>query len=954
MGLRQNVTWTAATRTAWGKTRPDDGSWLPLPVHLEDTAAVAGWLWDHWLPPITRARIAAAVGGDADAARALYLWAAGVHDVAKLAPAFAGKARDVGMSSLVDAMERAGLPCPFVPRDDRAHHGIMGHVAVQDWLIRTRGLNRRAAESVAVLIGGHHGVPPAKNLLLKVRTNYDPRRRSPGWGEPAWAAARDNVLEVMACRTGADQAFAALPPDGLPLPAQVDLSAAVTVADWLASDSGRFPYEGLDDPESRRAEGVASITLPPPWQPALAPGQDSPEALLASRFPHLAGVSVHPFQRAMIQAALDAAEPPIIVGEAPTGGGKTEASLLAAEILAARFGCGGTMVALPTMATSDAMFARVKGWLSALPAEHDVSVHLAHSKAALNEDFTSLAHSSRSRFAQVYDDAGSARTAGGPVVDSWLRGRKKGLLADHVIGTIDQVLMGALQSKHLALRHLGLSGKVVIVDEVHAADDYMRSYWCRALDWLGAYGTPVVLLSATLPSAQRRELVEAYVRGRRGRAGLRTPVPFPEAPGYPCLTAGGSHVTAVAVEQASRHVAVHVGLLPDDHLIGTVLEATRDGGCVAVIRNTVGRAQDTFSALRAHLGDDIVLLHSRFIGPDRAALERGLLARLGSPRSGATRPRRLVVVGTQVLEQSLDVDFDLMISDIAPVDLLLQRLGRVHRHHRPDGERPPGMRSPRLLITGLNLDAGAGQAPQFDRGCTAVYGDYRLLCATAVLLPHFAGKPVRSPADVPRMVEAAYAEDGPAPPGWEARWEAARTAHERKVEEARGKAEVFQIEDPRQRRSLVDWLPVPVSAEGDELERQGRAQVRDTEDSLEVVLVRIGDDELPHVMPGGHRLAGEVLPSQLGPREAAVAKAAAACTVRLPRTLTHPGVIDQVIAELEGIRGFEGWRDDPWLGGQLILPLDSSLAAHVAGHHVRYDPKLGLLVEADDATKEDM
>lgn len=953
MELKEDVTWAASTRVAWGKTRPDDGAWLPLTAHLEDTAAVAERLWDGWLAPITRSRIAAALGGDMAAARALFIWLAGVHDVAKLAPAFAGKARDVGMPGLVDAMERAGLRCPTVARDDYAHHGVMGHVTVRDWLMRTRSLNRNAAESLAVVIGGHHGVPATDEALRRLEIKGDTRRGPGGWGDQAWSAARDNVLEVMAARTGVAKALALLPEKGLPLPVQVDLSAAVTVADWLASDTDRFPYDGLEAPDQRRAEGIASITLPPPWTPPLAPADQTPEALLIARFPHLEGVQIHPFQEAMIRAALDATEPQIIVGEAPTGGGKTEGALLAAEILASQFGCGGTMVALPTMATSDAMFTRVNHWLETLPADDKVSVYLAHSKAALNEDFSALTSRSRNSFDEVYDDDESSRAKGGPVVDSWLRGRKRGLLADHVIGTIDQVLMGALQSKHLSLRHLALSSKVVIVDEVHAADDYMRSYLCRALDWLGAYGTPVVLLSATLPSAQRRELVEAYTRGRLGRAGKRTPIEVPDAPSYPCLTIGGSQVSSVAVAAPQKNVNVAIDTLPDEHVVDTVVDATRNGGCVAVIRNTVGRAQDTFRELQRHLGDEVVLLHSRFIGPDRASLERDVRQRLGSPRSGAVRPHRLVVVGTQVLEQSLDVDFDLMVSDIAPIDLLLQRLGRVHRHDRPHA-RPAGMQTPKLLITGLSFDGEDGSAPQFDRGCIAVYGDYRLLRATAVLLPHFAGLAISSPADVPRLVEQAYADDAPAPPGWEARWDMARTAHELKVADAKSKASTFQIEDPRRRLSLVNWLPTPVQAESDELERQGKAQVRDSEDSLEVVLVCLCDDGLTRVMPGAHELSDAVLPSQLGWGEAAVAKAAATCTVRLPRALTHPGVIDDVIDEIEGTRGFEGWRDDPWLGGQLILPLDESLTTHVAGHLVTYDRQLGLLVEAGGSTKEDM
>lgn len=945
--------WSASVASAWGKTRPDDGAWLPLVVHLEDALAVAELLWDRWLSPITKNRIVLAVGGDETAARSLFVWATAVHDVAKLAPAFAGKARDVGMAWLLDDMVRAGLCCPVVPRDEYAHHGVMGQVVVQNWLEAKHGLTNEAAESVAVLIGGHHGIPPASSDLQRTMGKFR-ARHSDGWGDANWAAARENVLEVMAERTGLTKALELLPPDGLPITVQVDLSAAVTVADWLASDTERFPYEGLEAPEDRRAEGLASITLPPPWRPRIDLDDVDPQALLHTRFPHLEDREIRPFQLAMVQAALSAPEPCLIIAEAPTGAGKTEGAFLTAEVLGARFGCGGTMIALPTMATSDGMFGRVLEWLGSLRAHDDVSVFLAHSKAGLNEDYSALTAKSFRRTTGVYD-GDTAAPKGGPVVDRWLRGRKRGLLAGHVVSTIDQVLMGALQSKHLALRHLALTSKVVVIDEVHAADDYMRSYLCRALDWLGAYGVPVVLLSATLPSEQRQALVEAYVRGRRGRAGGRLPVEVPPAPSYPCLTVASTTVTAIAIDADTRSSVVQVEALPDEAVVTTVLEAVRDGGCVAVIRNTVGRAQATFAELRAALGEEVVLLHSRFIGPDRAALERDLRARLGPPHQAAERPRRLVVVGTQVLEQSLDVDFDLLISDIAPIDLVLQRLGRVHRHDRPAEDRPPNLRTPRLLITGITDigDTSTGGPPSFDRGCVSVYGDYRLLRAVAVLLPHLAGQPIESPSDVPGLVERAYSPTGDMPPGWDARWQHAEAAHDRQVAEARRKAQDFQIKEPRWVRSLVGWLTTPVSAESDELERQGRAQVRDAEDSLEVVLVTTGDDGLARVMNGEHTHAGAVIPLLPGLADTRVTKAAAACTVRLPRSLTHPGVIDAVIEELEGIRGFEGWRDDPWLGGQLVLPLDHALTAHVTGHLVTYDRTLGLLVEVEESSKEE-
>lgn len=942
--------WSDNAWSVWGKTHRDSGAWLPLVVHLEDTAAVAEHLWDTWLPPIVRRRISAALGGEDALGRALLTWLGATHDVAKAAPAFAVKARAVGMDHLLGAMARHGLTCGNVPRDEQYHHGVMGQLTVQEWLTERFGLERPLATSVAVVVGGHHGIPPTTGALQAIGPSGPRRTPSYGWGGQAWVDVRTEILDTMGRRFGVAEVVKAMTvhsPKGLPVTVQVDLSAALIVADWLASDDQRFPYAGLDDRTTRLAEALAAIDLPPPWRPAEVASGDIGD-MFAARFPHLAGRSPRPAQLALARACLAIEDAPLLILEASMGGGKTEAAELAAEVLAAKFGAGGTFIALPTMATSDAMFARVLAWLRVLPGETDASVHLAHSKAGLNEDYAALVKASRARFNAVYDEDDDGRGAA-PIVASWLQGRKRGVLADHVIGTIDQVLFGGLQTRHLALRHLALSGKVVVVDEVHAADDYMRAYLCTVLEWLGAYGTPVVLLSATLPPAQRRQLVAAYVGGRRGsRSAADVLVPDPTT--YPCLTVATDEVRTIPIEETAAPVSVSLALIPDDLgvLVGRLQEELAEGGCVAVIRNTVGRAQATYEALHAVFGDDVVLVHSRFIGPDRMRLEASLRARLGPGDSGVERPHRLVVVGTQVLEQSLDIDVDLMVSDIAPADLILQRIGRLHRHQR---RRPPCLSRPRLLITGMSW-ADRDQVPVFDPGCTSVYGAYRLLRAAHVLRPHLAGTPIVLPADIPRMVAAAYDDDVTPPPAMAEAWQVARRTHDHEVSESLGRAGTFRIKPVVDTKRLVDWLTTPVPAESDDMERQGRAQVRDTEDSLEVVLAYRGEDGLLHVMPGQHPYADAVLPIVLDPHDHGAPRAAAACTVRLPRSLSGPGLINRVIAELEDAPGIAGWQQNPWLCGQLVLALGPDLEAQLAGHLVRYDRRLGLIVQSQRNTKE--
>ncbi|GAB79426.1 CRISPR-associated endonuclease/helicase Cas3 [Austwickia chelonae] len=950
--------WSDSALSLWGKLSREEGLSLPLVTHLEDAAAVAGHLWDHWLPDIVKLRVQAELQGDARLARSLVMWLAGVHDLGKAAPAFVGKARPAGADHVIRHIESHGLLCPEVPRDDYAHHGVMGQVLLEEWLLKRHPSRRDSVRSLAVVIGGHHGMPPTAETLQAVRANRLPRRQSRAWGDAAWDAVRAEILTGMAARHDLDEVFAALPSSGLPVPVQVDLSAVVIIADWFASDESRFPYVTLEGGDARRAEALAELVLPPPWSPAL-PDLGDPEKLMQQRFPHLAAYPIRPMQRAVIAAAAAAEEAPLIVVEAAMGQGKTEAALQAAEILAARFGCGGVFVALPTMATSDAMFTRVLTWLRHLPGGVDTSVFLAHSKSGLNDDYRELLRDRYARFAEVYDEHGSGRPARDtgsltPVADAWLQGRKRGVLANHVIGTIDQVLFGGLQSKHLALRHLALSGKVVVVDEVHAADVYMRSFLCLVLDWLGAYEVPVVLLSATLPSAQRRQLVEAYVRGRHGRAlGRSAAIEFPAPATYPCLTVATRSVATVAVEDGSASMRVGLSSLPDDKLVDVLRDELVDGGCAAVIHDTVGRAQETYAALSAEFGADVHLVHSRFIGPDRMRLEKQIRSMLGPPGGAAGRPQRCIVVGTQVLEQSLDVDFDVMISDIAPIDLVLQRAGRLHRHRRPERDRPPGLRRPRLLLAGVEGFGEGDGPPSFDRGCVAVYGEYRLLRSMAVLAPYLDGaRQVSLPEDIPVLVGAGYDDDVPPPTGWSPKWEKARSDDEARHAASVAKAPVFQVKPARSERFLASWSASPVRAEGDDLDRCGRGQVRDSEDSLEVVLLCRGDDGLLHLLPGLPECSGAALPGVLGRSDDLVARVAASCTVRLPRAVVHPGVIDQAISELEQVPEVAGWQDNRWLSGQLVLPLDASLRASLCGASIRYDRVLGLLVSSKNSDRK--
>ncbi len=375
-------------------------------------------------------------------------------------------------------------------------------------------------------------------------------------------------------------------------------------------------------------------------------------------------------------------------------------------------------------------------WLRHLPdaqiGRGDRDVRLAHGKAALNPEYDRL------RFASL--PSGIAEDAGGADigVHAWLAGPKRTLLSSFVVGTIDQLLFAALRSKHLALRHLGLAGKVVVIDEAHAYDVYMGRFLDRALEWLGAYRVPVVVLSATLPAHRRAELMAAYDHGRLGPPPRPTwrdrgkPVVDPYAAlrgdlRYPLVTVSSADrgATATSCADSGRGVEVRLRRLDDDlQILAELLrERLADGGCALVVRNTVARVQETAAALRAALGPDIPVsvAHSRFMAVDRAAKDRWLRDTFGPPGS-SSRPRRHVVVASQVAEQSLDIDFDLLVTDLAPVDLVLQRIGRLHRH--PRGDRPARLATPTCWITGADWTR---EPPQPVAGSRRVYQPAMLL-----------------------------------------------------------------------------------------------------------------------------------------------------------------------------------------------------------------------------------
>lgn len=952
---------SAEARSVWAKHDRETDGWLPLWRHMADSGAVAALLWDRWLPRQVRRVIADGLPGGDEEARRLAAWLATAHDIGKATPAFACQ-----VESLADRMRLTGLDMPQrrqFPDRKLAPHGLAGQVLLQEWLIERYDWPKSATLPFTVIAGGHHGVPPTASDLREL-TSHRELLRTPECAS-LWRGVQRELLDGCARVCGVEGLLTGWQKVKLTQPAQVLLTGMVIVADWIASNPDLFPYfpeEEHRSGEERVAAAWRGLALPEPWR-AREPTGD-PAAIFSSRFRLPPGARVRPIQERAVEAARRLPAPGLMIIEAPMGEGKTEAALAVAEIFAARSGAGGCFLALPTMATSNAMFPRLLDWLRGVFAEpagnEPHSVLLAHSKAALNDDFAGLVRAGRRVARGIESDGGRDEwrhradrrlSSAELIAHQWLRGRKKGMLSSFVVGTIDQLLFMGLKSRHLALRHLALAGKVVVIDEAHAYDTYMNSYLDRALSWLGAYGVPVVVLSATLPAVRRRELAAAYAGMAAGEAGLAG---LAETDDYPLLTVvpPGGPAAIEAIDPSSRKVEVRLERLDDDlpELGDRLALELAGGGCALVVRNTVDRVLQTASYLRERFGHEhVTVAHARFLDPDRANKDADLLARFGPPDKGADRPAGVhIVVASQVAEQSLDIDFDLLVSDLCPIDLLLQRMGRLHRHERGIGQsdRPERLRTALCLLTGADWDTIPIEPV---RGSQRIYQLHTLLRSAATLEPYLSGTAetghtIRLPEDISPLVQRVYGSASIGPANWQEALARARESHDLHRELQRQKSWDFQISEVgKAGRALIGWLEAGVGDADDT--RRGRAQVRDGIESLEVLVVRRRTDGTLTTVPwlrGG--CGGLELPTESAP-EPRLARIVASCGLRLPFQFSNPGIIDQAIEELEA-ECIMAWQstESHWLAGELILMLDENCRSRLAGYDLHYSPEDGLEV----------
>jgi len=776
-----------------------------------DVGQVASELLSGAAYAALRSHLCAPFGKESHAALNLLATLAAFHDLGKISPGFQAKRGD-----LTEPLRQAGYKFPRNPVTD---HGRTTLETLAELLPEVTGMSRTIARHIAEVLGAHHGTfhPPSLDGTA-------------GAGAGRWKEARTAAVTRLAELFNAPlSALSTLenPPNGW----LIAFAGLVAVCDWIGSAIELFPYERVHsnleaytadarDRAKRALDHLAFLG----WAP-LDASRD-----FKSLFP---GNTPYPVQAAALEVSAQLRGPSMVIIEAPMGIGKTEASLAIAEQRIHEYGLSGMYYALPTQATSNQMFGRVREFLEQRYKGLQVDLHLLHQLSDLNERYREL------RLVAVGQSSATGSARATARASTWFCARKRGLLAPFGVGTIDQSLLGVLTVRHMFVRLFGLTGKVVVFDEVHAYDTYMSKLLDRLVAWLGALGSSVIVLSATLPRVRREALLAAY-------AGAETSIASHQYP----LVSGVSRDGAVASASPSafpkEDQTIH--LVPEDtgdsaenSVVGQLQAKLRDGGCVAWIRNTVAEAQSAFALLRTTFSGtdtEIHLLHARYPVYQRLELETDILGKFG--KSGERRPCRSILVATQVVEQSLDLDFDLMITDLAPVDLMLQRAGRLHRHRRGVGEceRPPDFRRPSLhwLAPG-----GPDDAPDFGVS-RYVYHPYVLLRTWLVLRTI---KEIRIPMDVSPLVEQVYGSEEPrVPDGLREAYEEARADFRSKQEDMDRKAREVVLAFPSRADGFLYPGPRYLEEDKPDLHHTLRAQTRITQPSVTIVCARSVDGQI--------------------------------------------------------------------------------------------------------------
>ncbi|EPT4466825.1 CRISPR-associated helicase Cas3' [Klebsiella aerogenes] len=742
----------------WGKTRRGDAGggddYHLLCWHSLDVAAMGYWMVKNNIYGL--ADYFRRLGlTDIEAAAQFFAWLLCWHDCGKFARSFQQLYTNDHLAAAVES---------------RRDYETIPHSTLGYWLWNTRLSEcpelfpnsrlptRKLKRVIAMwmpLTTGHHGRPP---VGMRDLDNFLPADIE---------AAHDFLLAIKALFPRVN-----IPPcwdddEGIEQFNQLSwfISAAVVLADWTGSSTRFFPRVSQPMPLEiywRKAYSQAEQAMNV-FPPAAAV---APFTGIDALFPFIQHPT--PLQQAVLELDISQPGPQLFILEDVTGAGKTEAALILTHRLMSAGKAQGLFFGLPTMATANAMFERLaQSWLALYQPGALPSLMLAHSARSLMDSFNQTIWSGDFSGSEEPDDAQPfSQGCAAWFADS----NKKALLAEVGVGTLDQAMMAVMPFKHNNLRLLGLDNKVLLADEIHAYDAYMSRILESLLEQQARSGNCVILLSATLSQQQRNKLVTAFSRG----SGYTADAPLLGYEDYPWLT------QVAGQEIISRHVAtrkeversVDIGWLDNEEAcLARIEQSASEGRCIAWIRNSIDDAVRIYRQLLARgviPAEKISLFHSRFAFYDRQRIETETLSQFG--KRGCSLRAGRVLIATQVIEQSLDIDMDEMISDIAPIDLLIQRAGRLQRHIRDrHGRLKDGgedeRAAPQLMILAPEWD----DAPQEEwltstmRNSAYIYPDHGRLWLTQRVLRQQGA--IRMPQSARLLIESVYGEDIAIPDG---------------------------------------------------------------------------------------------------------------------------------------------------------------------------------------------
>ena len=687
----------------WAKTEP----FQSILTHSVLSGVVAQVLLQKMIVPGVKKQLCAALSCTEDRLTDWIGYLASLHDIGKVEGRFQS-----GWAFMKERMAQAGMTPDFFDLEPVRHEKttcqcLRGRI----W----RGVeNRRSAQFYADILGSHH---QGKTGTAGERENR------------TWNALQDE-LEYQLRVHFLHSELLLIPPVekcdrgvvGALLLGIVILSDWIASSDFFSQAETWFHKPGAQAHAKQLAEQFLTIS-------GLAAQPEHFGANFQDTWPNIPREGMRGLQ-AEVESLFKTTEGRISVMliEAPMGEGKTEAGVYAALQMAQQWEKCGFYVALPTAATSNQMVGRMRSLLEMHRCSQ--TVRLLHSLAWLSNDTEQLPLPSFETEEERY-------------ASGWLLPVRRGLLGSYAVGTVDQAMMSVLLVKYGVLRLLGLAEKVLVIDELHSYDVYMSEILHRLLEWCKALEIPVVLLSATLPPEKKAQMLSVY-----------TDEPIKSS--YPAITAvtQSGHVLVHTVDRTEKRQTVSVSLCPILHqaeqIAAKAQDLVQDGGCLCILLNTVKQAQEVYRSLRAKDFDgELLLFHARFPAGRREQLEQRCIQLFGKEKN--LRPHMAILVSTQVVEQSLDVDFDGMIAAVAPIDLLLQRVGRVFRHKHT--LRPPHITVPHLDVL-IPTEPGEFGADGF------VYPQC-LLHQTIHLLER--RQEIRIPEDLPVLVAQGYDPAG-APP----------------------------------------------------------------------------------------------------------------------------------------------------------------------------------------------